>query len=770
MKINSRVVVMREAIVKIVQMLALKKIRVTQQGTGAFVEYDIKTGQEKRVNLPYLPDDATDELLDAVQGFLDHEVAHILFTARGAAARAKAKKIHSLWNIIEDSFIERKMAQAFQGSGLNLNNVGQFVLKNWIDKELAKNPGQANSILMMPAIRAWAGQTVFKDYMADKWGDFSRVTAKVGKDFEKIVASCNSSEDCLNAAIEMQRRLKDATPKPENSPFGEGQESESGEGGQEGEEKSGGGKGAESTEKDEKGKQPKKQDKKNKGKKEPEKKDEPKKKDKKKGEGEGDDAEADGGKGDGDDDAESEQGGKGDKKADEAKPDKGEGAGSGGEENKDADAEGKGEGEGDDEEAKGGAGGEGEGEGGGEADDLPNLDDADEEPGGGGKGSGESDGDTDGEFDPSAEQDDMPIDPELKNSEKVSPGGIGDFSHDPTLWAEIEAAPPVEFDEAAAELISNRAMKEAKNSDYLIYTRDYDVLERLDLPARFDDSMLKEIADGVDHMVAPMQKDIERAIAARSAAVWTGGHRTGKLHGPSLMRLRFGRDDVFRRKHENHSKDVAIGLLVDNSGSMHGGFRRSGASSMTKIKTAAWAAYGFAAVLDRMNIANEVLAFTTRSMPADSLRRLHDEQVKMGRRYSRCEALYMPIIKGFNERMTADVKKRFAWLGSGETGMANNVDGECVQIAGMRLAQRREVRKILMVFSDGHPACSGSTGELNEHLTQVVKKLIQAKIETIGIGIQDASVKHFYPKNVVLHDVAELPGTSMKELKKLLTI
>jgi cobaltochelatase CobT len=58
----------------------MKKVKVTQQGTSAFVQFDTKTNAPMRVNLPYLPDDATDELLNAVQGFLDHEVAHILFT------------------------------------------------------------------------------------------------------------------------------------------------------------------------------------------------------------------------------------------------------------------------------------------------------------------------------------------------------------------------------------------------------------------------------------------------------------------------------------------------------------------------------------------------------------------------------------------------------------------------------------------------------------------------------------------------------------------
>ncbi|WP_158380708.1 hypothetical protein [Paraburkholderia fungorum] len=77
---NNRIHVMREAVVKITQLLAGKKIKVTQRGVKAFVESDTRTGQIKRINLPFIPDDASDEFLEALQGYLDHEVGHVLFS------------------------------------------------------------------------------------------------------------------------------------------------------------------------------------------------------------------------------------------------------------------------------------------------------------------------------------------------------------------------------------------------------------------------------------------------------------------------------------------------------------------------------------------------------------------------------------------------------------------------------------------------------------------------------------------------------------------
>ena len=207
---SNRVIIMREATVRIVKMLAEKEVKVTQRGARAFVEYS-HTGRPLRVNIPYIPDDASDELLDAIQGFMDHEVAHILFTDYRVLAAAKKAGVARLHNIVEDSFIERKMAQAFAGSGLNLRNVGQFFLKTYTDKELAEKPELAEGLLFVPAVRAWAGQTVFIDYMADKWHLMEKVTAALG-DAVKEVPNCATSQDCLDLTLKFHDLLEAAKP------------------------------------------------------------------------------------------------------------------------------------------------------------------------------------------------------------------------------------------------------------------------------------------------------------------------------------------------------------------------------------------------------------------------------------------------------------------------------------------------------------------------------------------------------------------------------
>jgi cobalamin biosynthesis protein CobT len=146
---------------------------------------------------------------------------------------------------------------------------------------------------------------------------------------------------------------------------------------------------------------------------------------------------------------------------------------------------------------------------------------------------------------------------------------------------------------------------------------------------------------------------------------------------------------------------------------------------------------------------------------------LTTEVAKIGRGFSRFESLYMPILKGWDERMTTEIKKRFAWLPNSRI-MSQNVDGESVQIAGMRLLRRREAGKALIVLSDGFPAASGGASELYGHLTKVVQDFSKTDMSVVGIGIESDAVQKFYPRNMVLRNVSELPSAVMKELRGLL--
>jgi len=656
----NRAMLMREKVGKLVALLTERKVRVTQRGARAFVEYDPVTDLPRLVNVPYIPDDASGDYLDAIEGFLDHEVAHVLFTDHKVLKKAKSLGVGQLHNLIEDIFIEKKMTETFRGSATNLSNVGKFYLESFVEKELAKG-GDPTGALMVPAFRALAGQRVFDDFMKDKWGAIEPALAKAMKTLRDKLPAIASSQQALDLAVETKRLLE--MPDEESGPGGESEGKPS---------------------------KPSKPGKSGTG---------------EKGEGGSDDGdEGDEGKEPGDDGGEDE--GKG-----EDKPEESKGESKAKSKPKKSEDE-KGE-KGDD--GKSGTGGSGSGE------ESPRSSMGFEE--------GE-----DGE------------------------AGENRDEKEPLTWKEFEdMISSSEFDDKISEALSERTAKEWKEAEYLIYTTEKDAIEPLEVPsAGRADASLKTMQDRVDSMVGTLQKDLERAIAAKSRSVMSGGHRSGRLHAAALSKLTMFKDErVFRRKEVSTSKDVAVSLLVDCSGSMSG----------PKIQTAAYSAYGLSNVLDRMNINHEVLGFTTRgSFGSDACA----EERKLGVRYSRYEPLYMPIFKEFHERLGLMNKRRFASLAHHASWLNQNVDGESVQIAAMRLSRRKEARKILIVLSDGHPACPGDGNALKNHLKSSVENIEKRGIEVLGIGIMDESVKRFYKKHVILEDLDDLPSSVMGEIKRLL--
>lgn len=315
------------------------------------------------------------------------------------------------------------------------------------------------------------------------------------------------------------------------------------------------------------------------------------------------------------------------------------------------------------------------------------------------------------------------------------------------------------FDANIGELLSDASKRAAELAEYLVWTKDFDDISPPDAGSPKDELVTKMV-DAVNGMVGPIQKDLERAIAARSKAIWSPGHRSGRLHNAALSRLTVFKDDrAFRRRQESRVNDVAVTLLVDCSGSM---------TRSNKIKTACYAAYALGVVLERIRVSSEVLGFTTSrdSFPHEE----SIEQKKLGVEYARHEAIVMPIFKGFSERMTPLIKTRIAQMAEMESGlsMCNNVDGESVQIAAQRLSQRTEKRKILIVLSDGYPSSSGNDATLKKHLLKSVLEVQKAGIDVLGIGIKSDAVKKFYPKSVVLQNVSDLPTTVIGEIRRLL--
>lgn len=791
--------VIRESITKVVAMLVGRGLTVTQRGMRAFVAYHPKTGEILSVNIPYLPDDASDEFIAAIQGFLDHEVGHVLYTDNEVVKKAAkaGSRIANIHNIIEDIYIERKMQQGFRGAVTNLDTMRRFFFEKScagaLQKELdAGNVEGARGYAMVMAFRAWGGQTLFKDlikqpHIAEL---VEPITKKMGPDLIDAMGRCNSSQECFDLAKRVTKALeKKEPPKPKAppppAPPPPPEEDE------EKEERPGGGdagtgdtddskpepedKGTEKTETDDSGKGDEDHDRSEADGKE----DKPEAGDSEgtdegapsAGSDEQDDAEDDADKGDanpggagGDEDKDDEDAdGKGGDLDEPAKPDEA----SEGEKDKDTDADGDGDGEADSttDEAAPGAGGDG---------DEDREDDATEP----GKGEGErGDGDDGDDDDHDAavgtasdkgdedKKDGEASDDAGKGAESEA-GEKGDSTGDHVDDAEDEqpdlgslADTRHDFDEDMSDVLTKEAGKELMDAEYKVFTGDFDCIGE-EAPKTSDASLIEKMMDETTAAVGVMAKSLERAMAAQNRKAWNPGLRKGRINPGSLFRTGVGDDRVFRQRVETRAKNTVVELVVDCSGSMSWG---------GKIATAGTAAYALSTTLERIKIQHEVIGFTTKG--SSELMEAAEEEFKRTRvrvPYSRLLPLYMPVFKGWNERLDADTRARFANLRSGRPGFLHeNVDGESVLIAGHRLMQQKAERHVMIVLSDGSPACPPGYG-LNRHLKGAVKKLEAAGIDVIGIGLEDDSVKEFYRKYLVLNDVSELATTLIGQLTTLL--
>ena len=240
----------RDAVTKTAKLLARDKVEIRQRGGQPAVHYN-RDGTVQYVNLPMIPDEPTPAFLDAVQGFLDHEIAHVLFTDKLAEVAVlepairegmNAEVLASTSNIFEDVRIERRMREEYQGSAHNLTKSLIFVLDESLKPRLleanklpdarARQASRA-SIAMVPWVRSLSG-----DVNADLWLKENGLEADMmlfGMVFPTMkarLAALTSSADAAQLAIDFLKAVSpppEPEPEPEAGDEGEEDEDEKGE-------------------------------------------------------------------------------------------------------------------------------------------------------------------------------------------------------------------------------------------------------------------------------------------------------------------------------------------------------------------------------------------------------------------------------------------------------------------------------------------------------------------------------------------------------------
>jgi cobalamin biosynthesis protein CobT len=254
---------------------------------------------------------------------------------------------------------------------------------------------------------------------------------------------------------------------------------------------------------------------------------------------------------------------------------------------------------------------------------------------------------------------------------------------------------------------------------------------------------------------AQLKARLERALSADERSRWRREQERGEIDRAALAKLATtpGYRTPFKVERATKGRDVAVTLLIDRSGSMAG----------RKIELARLCAAALSDALTQLGFDCEVLGYS--SIESPQMKQLCERQRAAGvdlRRYNRLV-----------ERLDLQIYKRFgapdlSGLSAIDCGH-ENPDGEALAWAATRLADNPAERRILMVFSDGYPATGdGNPLVLRSDLRERVAAIQKRGIELVGIGVLTDAVEAFYPHNVVVSRLAELPATVFSVLSAML--
>ncbi|GKN49984.1 cobaltochelatase CobT-related protein [Klebsiella variicola] len=749
----------RDSVKRVVGLLSGKNIPVAECGDTAYVRYN-KKGEPVMVNIPSIPDDANPALMNAIRGFLDHEVGHLLFTDEKVVKKMRNTKAFGLWNALEDVYIERRMSEVFAGSRRNLLSTRNLMIDKYFNPHIKKAVEMCRGdqrelflkFFLCPVLRAWDGQPTFVDFMEEHWRLIDKPIA-VLKEFgvDEAVRRMDNTEDCVKVAAAMAKILREMTEKPEG-PLPERESSATKKSKPEKKTKPeedcsdepAAGHDTEAHDEEERDRTPDDYSADNDGDENPDKligKYIP-----------NDDEDIN--------DTESDTGDRdsGCEKVDDL-PDGGETSVDEPATTLGSDAGEEVDDEGDynpstDDSAKDRPGSSSDDSEAVEDDEGEGKADKD-----GGKEKDEGDRDTSDESDAgfAPHADDMSLDDALKALENVDEE-IGSSTED-----------------ALASAIKSE-LASASLSDYRPYNRSYDFLGPIDEAERhimrarkafgaipmyspvdryrivpegrklFEMKVEKHLSSSVSSNLA---KDLERAIASRNRVQFIPGQRRGRVHGASLYRLSMNDDRVFRRKEDHKAVNACVQQVIDLSGSMGG----------RKIELALASAYTLADALDRIHVPNVITGFTTYGNP--------DVATMSKRGFSRFEALMLPIIKNWHEKANSpEIRARMGCVA--ETfPLLNNVDGESIAQLASLFAGRMEDKKIMIVQSDGAPCAAGDG--FSNHLRSVTNDIESTSdINLLAIGILTDAPRRYYKNYALVNKVEELGTSVVSELSRII--
>ncbi len=302
--------------------------------------------------------------------------------------------------------------------------------------------------------------------------------------------------------------------------------------------------------------------------------------------------------------------------------------------------------------------------------------------------------------------------------------------------------------------------------NYVVYDAHFDEevsAEELAEPAELERlrAYLDQQLEPLKGAVSRLANKLQRRLQAQQNRSWEFDREEGILDAGRLARVVANPTTPlsFKVEKDTEFRDTIVTLLLDNSGSMRG----------RPISIAAICADVLARTLERCQVKVEILGFTTRAWKGGQSR---EKWLANGRPQlpGRLNDLRHIVYKA------ADAPWRRTRPNLGlmmkEGLLKENIDGEALEWAHRRMANRREQRKILMVISDGAPVDDSTlsvnpANYLEKHLRDVIAMVERRKaVELIAIGIGH-DVTRYYERAVTITDVEQLAGAMTEQLASL---
>ena len=353
---------------------------------------------------------------------------------------------------------------------------------------------------------------------------------------------------------------------------------------------------------------------------------------------------------------------------------------------------------------------------------------------------------------------------EKSEQEEDQNGLDGDYDFDD--YSINEQLVDTDSDEQSSETVIQRMSIDAINKNYNIYTTQFDEVAKAEnLETDEEINILRNNLDQqlvtFQDLITKLANKLQRQLLAKQNRSWEFDLEEGLLDSSKLPRVIMDPHHSlsFKKEKDLDFKDTAVTLLIDNSGSMRG----------RPITIAALCADILSRTLERCSVKVEILGFTTKNWKGGKSRELWNNNNKP-KKPGRLNDLRHIIYKNADTHWRQSKKNLGLMLKEGL--LKENIDGEAISWAFNRIKKRKEVRKILMVISDGAPVddstLSVNSGDyLEKHLKKIVK-FIENKtdIEILAIGIGH-DVSRYYNKAIKITDVQELGDVMISQLSAL---